>query len=123
MELGNVTDAVATLGLSDALTEKLRKLEREKRRLQKRASTLTGPLDLPNVTGIRDRWVKLVQDIGSAARKASPERIAAVRQAFLDMFGQVALRQEPGKQVAALGVVNQGSTNGPKMVAGACFAR
>ena len=101
-----------------AVAGKLKRLEREKSRIETRLGAHSPMGKLPNITGIREHWTALARDLGGINRRASLDRVEAVRAEIGKLLGRIQVGKEPGKAIARLGLLNQGYINRELVVAG-----
>ena len=85
-------DLVA-VGKSDALTAKLRDLEKQKRALAQKVPSAVPSMLL---TGAADQWRELVGNLERLNRYATPDEMEAARVMLRDYIGEIAVTEEAG---------------------------
>jgi hypothetical protein len=107
-------DAIAKVGLSEALESKLAELEARKRSLEAELRAAERTVILPDVSAIAAKYRAIVEDLENLLNRATPPEMETARKTFQSLFVIVHVDRE-GKGYAdlAIGV----PTN---MVAGAC---
>jgi hypothetical protein len=103
-KIGKVLDAIESVGVSDSLAERLRKLEAEKQDAGERlkaAQIDTEPLDaLPDlVPALVERWCTLVADFEGLASNPNvgPGEMDTARGHLHALLGQVTLKPKDGE--------------------------
>lgn len=115
-EIGRLVDAVASIGLSDALSKRLVKAEKERADLRSRQASEP---DIPNVSGLFDR---LLLNLSEALKKDS----AAAHMLLKSIFGRVEIElkgEEVWARMATAQLLSLAAGQSIPVVAGAGFVR
>ena len=115
-ELENVADAVARVGFSKTLENKLATLEASRERLTAEIAAAETVIEAPDLLAIRAKWRDVVVNLGSLSSVRRTRKYRAARNALQGILGVVKVDRE-GSGYADLRIGAPTS-----MVAGACFA-
>lgn len=90
-QIQNVVDSLATIGQSDALTEKLRDLEVRKAEMP----TFVDLPNMPLIESATEKWKEIVSDLENLRNCANPDEVESARGILREIIGEVEIREEP----------------------------
>ncbi len=89
-QIADLADTIIEIGKSDVLTERLRKLEKQKEAISRQASREIRTV-LPRIT---DRWRELVTNLEALPTLAKPDELETARSVLHDLIGTVSIVED-----------------------------
>ena len=103
LQIQNVVDGIVAAGQSDALTTRLRDLEKRKAELE--AISSSSPTS-KIITGAESKWREIVGNLENLRHYATPDEISSAREAIREIVGEISV-VEKGTHVFAQTMLNE----------------
>ena len=103
LQIQNVVDGIVAAGQSNALTTRLRDLEKRKAELE--AISSSSPTS-KIITGAESKWREIVGNLENLRHYATPDEISSAREAIREIVGEISV-VEKGTHVFAQTMLNE----------------
>ena len=104
-QIDDLLETLIQIGKSDALTEKLRGLEKEKRELENIPTASVQRL-VPNIS---DHWRDIVSNLERLGSRAKPDELETARELLSGLIGEVRITEEGGHVFGNTALLSNGA--------------